>query len=40
MIHPRGDPMRIAAFVGLALVASVAMAAERTVLWEYFTQTG
>jgi len=31
--------MRIAAFAGLVLLASVAMAAERTVLWEYFTQT-
>ncbi len=32
--------MRMAAFAGLALLASVAMAAERTVLFEYFTQTG
>jgi hypothetical protein len=31
--------MRAAAFIALALLASVAMAAERTVLWEYFTQT-
>lgn len=32
--------MRAAAFIALALLVSVAMAAERTVLWEYFTQTG
>lgn len=36
----KGDLMRVAAFVGLVLLASVAMAAERTVLFEYFTQTG
>mgnify|MGYP001119358457 CR=1 FL=1 len=32
--------MKLAALVGLVLLASAAFAAERTVLWEYFTQTG
>lgn len=32
--------MRIALLASLVLLAAVSMAAERTVLWEYFTQTG
>lgn len=32
--------MRTASLLAIALVVSVAMAADRTVLFEYFTQTG